>query len=313
MTRRARFIAALAFTLLFAGLLTWRLDLGDFTHALSRARFENFVYVALLFPALAIVRAWRLALLLGRRMDWNCFAISTIYAFMASLMPSRLGEAALPLLLGRYYGTRLVEGSGLLLVMRLYDLFAVMTLSGLTAFLVAAKEGPLVQAASLLLAGTSLVAALILPWALALLRSRPWRLQGFIERLTGTAEILASLRIRLLLILGSLVSFLINFSMFDLCAQAFGISPGFAGSVLAGSGAVFAFVLPFNGFANFGPFEVTWAALLKYQGIAFDAALVSGLAIHVVILLVSGLLALACVVSPAGERAWRKPSEAGPG
>lgn len=73
------------------------------------------------------------------------------------LLPARLGEASLPLLLQRRYGTPLARGSGVLLWLRVLDLHVLGVLGGL---LLALHPGPW-----RLLGALALLGGLLLPWA----------------------------------------------------------------------------------------------------------------------------------------------------
>lgn len=82
--------------------------------------------------------------------------VFALYNVSNWLLPARLGEASLPLLLQRRYGTPLGRGAGVLLWLRVLDLHVIAVLGGLVLLL---QPGPW-----RLLGALGLVGGLLLPW-----------------------------------------------------------------------------------------------------------------------------------------------------
>lgn len=115
-----------------------------------------------------IARGWRVGLMATPESapSFNAYRISTLHNFFASALPARLGEAALPVMLKRTYGTSIASGSAILLAARTLDLLIILSVCGFTFWTVVPSEsilGPL-RGVSLFGGGLALCLYIGLPW-----------------------------------------------------------------------------------------------------------------------------------------------------
>lgn len=259
---------------------------------------------ALLLAAAAVLataymlRAFRVAIVLGAPPARSLLRISVLHNLLSTVLPMKLGEAALPLLLRRGHMTPLSSGVGVLLGVRLFDMLALAVVAGSVLATGGGRLGPLVAwpAALLAAAGVALVLALprlsavadrLIAWI-----GRRWpRLAGFAVQVSASA-LNATGRRGLLLLVLSAAAWCCVLLAFYLAGRAFGLSATPAESALATSAAAFAFALPINGLAGIGPVQLTWAGVMAGLGQAYAAAFPAALAVQLVSLATMATLVL---------------------
>ncbi len=211
-----------------------------------------------------------------------------------TVLPFRSGEAAFPLLLGRYFGVALGPALASLLWLRLLDLHVVLGL-GLVALASLAGGTTAAFAAAL--------AWLPLPWLAH--RWQPRIAAGVVARLPASW----AARLRPLTGAGAVVTpgrllraWLKTLLLWSVKLAAFaGIVAAFAGStpalsLLGAVGGELSSVLPIHSFAGIGTYEAGVLAGLVPFGIALDPALTAAVNLHLFLLATSvaaGALALA--------------------
>ncbi len=195
------------------------------------------------------------------------FFIFSTYMCLVRLLPVKLGELSLPILLKRCGETSLVEGTSVLVGIRLIDLSALMTLG---AFFVGGVVG---------INKWILVVLSLLPIGVILFLSRT-QLRLSSARLTRFVEGLAAFGSpgSLFSIYGvSLFRWGLNILFFYCVTRSLTSSVGIfqAGTAALSSSIVFS--LPVNGIGGVGTVDASWAGVLVLLGVGKDVAITSGI------------------------------------
>ena len=305
-------------SVLVTGLFVWWLvpeqQAGDFTAALLNARPELAATALLLVVAGQWARGWRLAMLVtpDGRPSFGIYRISVLHNFLASVIPARLGEIALVVLLRRHHAIPAMAGAGILVGVRVLDLLLLTAVGGITGWLVLPAEGELAWLPAVCgLAGSGSAAGfLLLPYiapalsgCFALLHARHGGLLTAIPaRVLASYAGLSRGRIAGLQVATGAV-WLALLACNHVCALAVGATAGLGASLLASVASAYAFVSPINGIAQVGPFEAAWTYAAMAGGEDYNVALASAVLIHLATLL-SGA-AQAAIVTPLGGRGER--------
>ncbi len=261
-----RVVVPVLFSFLLFFLLLRSVQPARLLEMLSRVRGEWLVVAALVYAfdyAVRGVRVW-----LATRLTYRIsFLVFSTYMCLVRLLPVKLGELSLPLLLKRCGGTGLVEGTSILVGIRLVDLSALMTLG--TFFL-----GGLVGMDRWVLASVSILPLLgvfLLP-KLGIGDVSP-RLRRFVEGLGefGSPSLLLSIYVV------SLFRWGLNILFFYCITRGISSSVGLlqVGTAALSSSVVFS--LPINGFGGVGTVDASWAGILVLLGISKDVAITSGI------------------------------------
>jgi len=270
---------------------------------------ETELALLLLCLPIYVIQPVARALRLGAVPEWPAaprlgalFHVAALHSLFNSMLPMRLGELSLPLLLRRHAGVGLGHAGGVLLLLRALDLAVVLSVGAAAAMVLAPVS---VWVAMALAAG-----AAVLMVGLAGLRPLYRRVQA--RRGSGSrlrqriaaqlAEVLAAARqlgtARLLrLTVCTVLVWMPVYAIGYLCARAVLPEISLVASVAAVTGMSLAIALPIGAFANLGTFQTGWAAVLVILGIAPEPALLSGFMFHAVLLGGSALVAGASVVT----------------
>ncbi|MCB9958919.1 MAG: flippase-like domain-containing protein [Rhodospirillaceae bacterium] len=234
------------------------------------------------------LRAWRLAVVLGRPMGLAMVRLSALHQTANLLLPLKLGELALPLLIRRDGARGFAGGLGALVAIRLWDL-AVLGVAAAWALAVAAPQvAPGV--AGLVWAAGAIGVLAVAAGVAAAPRLSVWLAgrhgdgagHGVAARLWAVAHgAFAHDRAMLLGILATTAgAWLAVFAGFHLVAANIGATPGFAASALGAIASSLAFALPINGVGTIGPAQIAYAAAMALFGVPFEAALATALVWH---------------------------------
>ncbi len=284
----------------------------DVTNALLSTRPELVVLALLLVVAGQWSRGWRLALLVVPT-EWASFRIyriSVIHNFLASIIPARLGEISLIVLLRRHYAVPAMAGTGILIGIRVLDLLLLTAVGGIAGWSILPADGGmawLVATCGLAGVGSSM-AFFLLPYVapalsrfFAGLHTRHGRLPiSIVARILASYTGLTHRRVAGLQIATGAI-WLSLLACYHLCALAVGATAGLGASLLASVVASYAFVSPVNGIAQVGPFEAAWTYAAMAAGEAYAIALATAVLVHLVTLLGGALQA--ALVFPFGPRA----------
>lgn len=267
------------------------------------------VYLGLASPLILLVtfiRAWRLASLLERPLDGILVRISIYHNLIANLIPFRLGEVALPLLLRRAGIERASTALGLLLIIRAVEFLVIAILGGCAVGLATftTELFPGMKPLALVLAAAAAAALVLAPalggGAATFLSRRPGvQRSRFAPSILGFAAAFQNVDRSAFarLVAQTTILNVALFVYYALCAHAFHAEHDVFGVVAAAAAGAVAFALPINGIAGFGPFEAAWVFALQLQAVPFEAALVSGFVAHTMMTLGLGLIALIALVS----------------
>lgn len=258
------------------------------------------------FALMALVqwlRAWRFNVMMTGRLGLPATILTRIafqLTFWNFLLPMRLGELSYPVLMKRHLGYDLLHSGGVLLIVRLFDLATVgAILLGAAAVL---DVWPGAAGRTLLVLGALGLA--LAPFALTLcglaLRPRLARLPRIGNasvRLTAGLEAIGGYAAGLTAVGLSLALWLVFGLGAILVADAVVATVRPAAAMLGAAAGNVAFALPVNGIAGIGPSQAAWVAATTWVGVPWDDAVVSALALHVVVLanalVLGGIAALA--------------------
>jgi uncharacterized membrane protein YbhN (UPF0104 family) len=233
---------------------------------ISQAKTGWLALAALIYTLDYGVRGFRVFMATGLPYRISFLVFST-YMCLVRLLPVKLGEVSLPLLLKKCEGTSLVEGTSVLVGIRLLDLSALMTLG--TFFL-----GGLVGVnrwAIMVVSLLPILGVICLSHLKPQIRSS--RLGRFVERLAafGSPALLLS-------IYGvSLVRWGFNILFFYLVTKSISGSVGLFQVGTAALSSSIVFSLPVNGLGGVGTVDASWAGVLVLLGVAKDVAITSGI------------------------------------
>ena len=96
--------------------------------------------------------------------------------------------------------------------------------------------------------------------------------------------------------LTSFFIWLTTYVMFYFVMRSMDIKLSFMESILASSAAVVTNFLPINGLGSFGTLEAGWTAGYMFLGVDMDDAIISGFIMHLIVVAVGLILALASIV-----------------
>ena len=253
----------------------------------------------LLVALMQWLRAWRFAVMTTGRLELPDAAMVRISLQLSALnfiLPFRLGELSFPVLMRRHYGHGLLQATGVLLLVRLFDLATVASiLLAAAAWLhlpVGVHHVPLAVSALVLAAapfGMALAGRAMRPWLARL------PLVGDIAaRLTAAFDAIRDRRAAILAVgLGFSLWLVFGFAAV-LTASAVVRTVGPVVAMLGAAAGNIAFALPINGIAGIGPAQAAWVVAATQAGVPWDDAVLSALALHAVVLtnvLVLGALA----------------------
>lgn len=211
------------------------------------------------------------------------------------LLPAKLGEAALVLMLRTWHAVPVTTGTGILLLVRGFDLLIVVGLGAVAAAAVLASQvadarlyglsvGALWAVAGAVWLGPFLFYALRpIRWLHHLERGREDSRWGRIGRLVAAVlRPLFALPPRQLVVFWGLTLALWIAQMLAAYVVTLSVAPGFPFAVaVAGMAAgSIAFALPIGGLASFGPFEAAWTLTAVALGADGSAALAGAVTVH---------------------------------
>jgi uncharacterized protein (TIRG00374 family) len=280
-----------------------------FSDSLQRLRNADpfLISIALMMMILAqLGRAARLSVLVHGEAIPNIrlFSVSILHAFLASLLPMRIGELSLVLLLKHRHQMTMANGLGVLVGTKVLDFLFLLTVGCFSAAWLL-REHDIDRVGLVILVIVigffGLLGFLSMPLSQRPLRAisraseqRGWRqLAHFINELISSYSALTNRQVIALEVTTVLIWSLFLTS-FHLCALAVNGTIGPIDTCAAAVAGSFAFALPVNGLAQFGPFEAAWVSAAHFlSDIDISRSLPAALLVHGATLVVSGLLALA--------------------
>ncbi|MFW5833703.1 MAG: lysylphosphatidylglycerol synthase domain-containing protein [Pseudomonadota bacterium] len=247
--------------------------------------------LALAFALTWLLPFWRAARLAAfvpgghhapRGTCWRIAAEALLWAF---LLPFKLGELGLPVLLHRRLGFAPAAAAGLFLLVRLADFFVIAGLLACGAALVPGlglAEGPRLLLA--LLGGALLLAPLLLAFLVVRGGAGLGHRLRVLAALSAGLTALARPAVRARLLLSSWAIWATHVLVAWTASAAAGVAPGPAEVLLASSAGNLAFALPVSGVLGLGPQQVAFAGALALGETDWSAATVAAIATYVAVL-----------------------------
>ena len=300
-----------------AACVYWLLP-ADVLHAFGAALAQSDPWLAMGAFVMVIVaqaaRGWRLAVLVtpSARLRFDIYAISALHNFLASLLPARLGELSLVVMLRTRLAMPAASGAGVVIGVRLFDLSVILAALGVSGWLVLPAEGPLGWARPWLGAGGLAAVAMffVLPVLGRLAADRLPPVESAGGRATRLAALLLagyrglSWRRGCLLQIASLAVWFGMISGYHFAFLAVWPTADLLVTVLAGTAGSVAFVMPVNGVAQVGPFQAAWTYAATAAGAPYAEALAASVLFHALALLAGAAqsaVALAFLGKPAAR------------
>lgn len=234
------------------------------------------------------LRAWRFAIMTNGVLAFprpRLVQIAFQLNFFNYLLPFRLGEVSYPVLMRRSFGQPLMQAAGVLLLARLFDLLVV------AAILVgaAAALGLAAHSAQTWLLWAVAGALVCGVFVLALSAGNVARALAHLPLIGGIATPVASGLSALVTPSARFAAIAVSFAIWLLSgilaavtalAVTTAVTPGVA--LLGASAGNLAFALPINGIGGLGPSQAAWVYAVTQAGVAWDAAVITALALYAV-------------------------------
>ena len=237
--------------------------------------------------AVITIRAWRLAVVLRLPFGWRVLRLSSLHQTANILLPLKLGELALPLLIRRELPMGFAAGLGTLVAIRLWDLAVLAAAAALalafTAGGLAPWLGPAVTiggGAALLLFGAAVWAAPRITAHLA--AATPHGRVGRVLRDLARGAFGHDRAVLIGVVLTTLAAWLAVFAGFHVVALHQQATPGPAATVLGAIASSIAFALPVNGVGTIGATQAAYAGTLALFEVPIASALATALIWHAV-------------------------------
>lgn len=297
-----RIVLAVLATAGFAAILYYNFDLPAIRSLLLGSDPRWLAGGAIASITTTLLRASRLSLVVAGGASPPLMAASIVHNATTALLPMKLGEFALPLLLARVGDMRLTEGLGVLLVVRVLDMLALLLVGSLAAWIALARmpqHAPWASMALALSVATVLgVLVMLAGWktvASGLRDSRLLQRVPFVRRALMAATMASPAHLAAAFGL-SLAIWACLFLAFYCFWHAIGLDVDVAQAATIGTAASFAFAFPISGVANVGPFQAAWTWMALQFDLPATASLAASLVSHGGVVIVTA--ALAAIASP---------------
>lgn len=248
-------------------------------------------------------------------------------SFLNNVLPGRGGELSFPYLLHKRHGTPIGEALTFLVIVRIFDLIAVVTL--LLVFVGVAHEQIAVTIGWDGSGVIGIIYVLLLPVLWLVLLFLPQLVKGGYQLLNGALHWLGLVDRRVgrwLLAVGrkavggmdkvhsraiyarvffwSIVGWLTTFAWFAMFMQAIGVPQPYPLVVVGASFATLSKAIPFVTVGGFGAHDVGWAFGFGLVGMSLEQAIASGLAVNLLTLSASVLVGGVVVVVVRKRELW---------
>jgi len=258
--------------------------LGEIFSALS---VRELLISLLLYLSTYYFRAKRFTVMFPQIKTADLVAVMAVHTFFNNILPFRSGEASFPIILKKLFGVEVSISSGALLFARVLDLASLALLFLVSAFVVATGRKEL------------LVIPLLVLFALVLVLLVGFKL---LKAFRGRFAVLGALffffqqfvSVKKLFLIGlySLLTWLFKFASFHYILKAGGIELNFFQTVFVSTFGELTTVLPVHSIGGFGTYEAGLVGGFKLLGLKTSYALTVAFYFHLILLLMSALLAL---------------------
>lgn len=298
-----------------SGVILWLLfrniDISFFLDLIKNLKRQYLLYAVLFYIASFFVRAIRLRMILHLKEIPTLVSVSTMHFFFNRVLPFKVGEFTLPLLLKKYADINFFHGIYYLLFLRFLDLYALLILLFCSMFIVKV-DGELIFFLKIIIAVALLLQSFILlrignvitlfKKILEFVRIKKLKqvIQKATDNLSNLSEIeevhasgIKKVKFLLPLVLFSICISLLTYFTYYSFLRSFGINFGIFEVILGASGAILLTILPINTPGRLGIFEAGWASgFVFFLGLDKNLAVPIGLFINIWQLLLNGILAL---------------------
>jgi len=286
--KRGSLAVSLVILLVFAYFL-YEYDVFPKLEEIFRRLSLKFVALSLLFYASTyFFRAKRFEVLFPFIGTLDLAAVMAVHTFFNNVLPFRSGEASFPIILKKLFGVEVSSSSAALTVVRFLDLISLSLL-----FLVSVFAVSMTGRRELIV--IPLAALTLLFLLLFLLYKLVKKLSGRFSFFAGVFTFISgfvSARKVAALFFYSLLTWLFKFLSFFFILRAGGIELNYFQTVFVSTFAELTTVLPVHSFAGFGTFEAGLVGGFALLGVKGSYALTVAFYFHLLLLLMSALLAL---------------------
>ena len=299
MLRRKRFWFGFIITAVFLGIFLARTDFGEIRSAFAGADYTLALAAIPIYFAGYWFRAWRWSLLLGpvkKVPVKRLYPIVLIGLMSNNIAPARIGELVRSYLVGEREGISKSTAFGTIAIDRAFDGLTLVAILGVVTVATGADVGVRglgVGAALIFFAGTAALVAmamspsLVRGWLSVFFRMLPSKIgekaESVIDAFLGGLVVIRSPGVLAMASGASLISWLLEASMYYVVGEAFHLNAGFDAYLIATSAANLALSV-FASPGGVGPFEVTTREVLVFFGVGGAAASAYALALHAILL-----------------------------
>lgn len=291
----ANILAFLLGIAMLAALLT-QVNLRELADSLLKVDAGMFGLGALAYLVKSFIRAlrfWRFERADGQPVSfWHMARLTFASTLASQVLPLKLGELTYVYLIRTDIGGSIARGISGLMMVRVFDILAIALLFLATAGVVG-LPGTLSRYFTSILLLTVVLAVAVGGMLLAGRLKLPS--PAFVERRpllrkarAALAQVLETLHQHIRRIPEmtglALAEWLANFAMYHALLVGLGLAPQFLHTVTAVTLAAVASLLPINSFGNFGTQEAGWATGLILLGYTRSAAIASGFATHLLVM-----------------------------
>ena len=288
-------------TIVFIYLIISYIDFEYFFEQIKDINYFFLIIAALCLAINYLFRGLRLNLILGINNKLKLSAISTIHYLFNRIMPARLGEASLPILLKKYLKIDYKKGTSSLLFYRVFDFFLMLLLLLIVLSLVKIEN---VNLTGIIIFSISGIVLLIIAWiflskiinlSLKILQKIKFQVKvtkkiaTFLIKIKNYKEA-RSKKFMLKLFVYTLINWLIVYSYYYFILLAFSFDIGYFQTIFGASVSSFSFIIP-NAAGNIGPFEAGWGLGFYLLGISKDISVPIGLFANLYATIITAILA----------------------
>lgn len=249
-------------------------------------RPEYLILSLLFYLSTYIFRALRFSVMFPNISVPELSAVMGIHTFFNNVLPFRSGEASFPIILKKLFGIDVAISSVALLLVRVLDVLSLSLLFSLSAFIVATQKTELLWIP--LLISVALLGALLL--GAKLLRKLKDKF-SVVGNIFLFVQGFVSLNNFLRLSLFSLLTWLFKFVSFFFILKAGKVELSFFQTVFSSTFGELTSILPVHSVGGFGTYEAGLTGGFALLGIKTDQALTVAFYFHLVLLLMSAILA----------------------
>ena len=270
-------IISLTVTLLLTYFLLNQIDFRDIFGLFSEINYFYILISFILYFGLALLRALRIQFIVKRKIGYKTlFATILTNNFLAILLPFKIGELSLPILLNKYSGVEKKEGALMLFYLRIIDMFVILVFLLVVTVLFSDKIFQLRDISPLLiLILLSLIAVLLLKGdKIILLIGRFFKVNSLLsltKKLSLVYKFYKS-KIAIVVILSCLIFITLTFVL-GFMINAYPVSLSYLDIVLISLIIIIVTSLPINGIAGMGSLDFGISVFLISIGVSKDLSI----------------------------------------